>query len=71
LARATDTHHARASYTASGKVSVKNRPTTRQENAEPPVIAPRAVSTIRDSRATSAGSGERLRITDRCVAARW
>jgi hypothetical protein len=50
---------------------VKNRPTVRQEKAEPPVIAPRAASTIRDSRATRAGSGDRLRMTDRWVPVRW
>ena len=68
---AVQIHHCRARYTSSGNVVVKNRPTARHDPGCAPVIAERPASTIRDSRATSAGSGERLRITDRCVAVRW
>ena len=50
---------------------LKKRITGAQEKRRPPVMAARAPSTRRDSPATSTGSGERLRITDRCVAARW
>jgi hypothetical protein len=46
---------------------VKNRPTDRHENTVGPVTADRPASTIRDRRATSAGSGDPLVQRDQLV----
>src|SRR5262249_18511543 len=54
-----------------GKAVGEEPPDPCQENDLPPVTAARAVSTSRDSLATSDGSGKRLRTADRWVAARW
>ena len=48
-----------------------NRRTSDQAGADPPATALRPRATSEDSRPTSAGSGERVRTTDRWVAVRW